>query len=133
MASSFPMSQEREMGHTVLFRRQEGQGQVFGGGWAAARGFFEGGVAAVEGVFGLLAVENLLDGEDLEARVGGAVGGFVEASFGGFFDHGFGGFFKAEEDAHLGFLATKDPDEIADLRDADATRLDGEDDLFRLA
>jgi hypothetical protein len=32
------MSQEREMGHTVLFRRQEGQGQVFGGGWAAAGG-----------------------------------------------------------------------------------------------
>jgi hypothetical protein len=39
MASSFPMSQEREMGHTVLFRRQERQGQVFGGGWAAAGGF----------------------------------------------------------------------------------------------
>ena len=121
------------MGHTVLFRRQEGQGQVFGGGWAAARGFFEGGVAAVEGVFGLLAVENLLDGEDLEARVGGAVGGFVEASFSGFPGHWLGGFFEAEEDAHLGFFAIENSDEVADLRDADATRLDGEDDLFRLA
>ena len=112
------------MGHTVLFRRQEGQGQVFGGGWAAARGFFEGGVAAVEGVFGLLAVENLLDGEDLEARVGGAVGGFVEASFGGFFDHGFGGFFKAEEDSHLGFFPVEDADEIADLRNGDSAGFD---------
>jgi len=62
---------------------QEGQGQVFGGGGAAARGFFEGGVAAVEGLFGLLAVKNLLNGEDLQARVGGAVGGFVQAGFGG--------------------------------------------------
>jgi len=67
----------------VLFGRQEGQGQVFGGGGAAARGFFEGGVAAVEGLFGLLAVKNLLNGEDLQARVGGAVGGFVQAGFGG--------------------------------------------------
>jgi hypothetical protein len=27
----------------------------------------------MEGVFGLLAIENLLNGEDLQARVGGAV------------------------------------------------------------
>ena len=87
----------------------------------------------MEGVFGLLAVENLLDGEDLEARVGGAVGGFVKASFGGFFDHGFGGFFKAEEDAHLGFLAAKNPNEVADLRNRDSACLDGKDDLLRLA
>jgi len=44
----------------------------------------------VEGVFGLLAVEDLLDGQNLEPGVCCAV-------------HGFGGFFEAEEDADLGF------------------------------
>ena len=58
-----------------LVGREEREGKVGGGVGAAARGFFEGGVAAVEGVFGLLAVEDLLDGEDLELWVGGAVGG----------------------------------------------------------
>ena len=38
---------------------------VFGGSGAAAGGFLEGGVAAVCWVIGLLAVKNLLDGEDL--------------------------------------------------------------------
>ena len=54
--------------------REEGEGEVFRGCRAAAAGFFEGGVGAVAGVFGLFAVEDLLDGEDLDARVGGAVG-----------------------------------------------------------
>ena len=38
----------------------------------------------MERVVRLFAVENLLDGEDLQARVGAAVGGFVESGFGGF-------------------------------------------------
>ena len=91
---------------------QEGQGQVFGGGGTAAEGFFEGGVAAVEGVGGLLAVQNLLDGEDLEAWVGGAVGGFVESGLGGFTEHGFGGLLKAEKDADLGYFADEDTGEV---------------------
>ena len=130
MASSFPMSQEREMGHTVLFRRQEGQGQVFGGGWSAAGGFFEGGVPAVKGVFGLFAVENLLDGEDLQLGVGGAVGGFVESGFGGFLEHGLGGSVKGKKDSDLGFFAAEDADEVADLGNGDAARFDREDDLL---
>jgi hypothetical protein len=39
--------------------------ETFGGSGAASGGLFEGGVAAVGGVIGLLARENLLDGEDL--------------------------------------------------------------------
>ena len=121
------------MGHTVLFRRQEGQGQVFGGGWSAAGGFFEGGVPAVKGVFGLFAVENLLDGEDLQLGVGGAVGGFVKSGLGGLLEHGFGWGFETEEDADLSFLAGEYPDEIADLGNGDAARLYRENDLLRLA
>jgi hypothetical protein len=56
----------------------------------------------------------LLDGEDLEALVAGAVGGFVEASFGGFFEHWLGGLLKAEEDADLGFVAFDDSAQVAD-------------------
>jgi hypothetical protein len=88
-----------------LLGREEGQGQVGGGLGTAARGFFEGGVAAVEGVFGLLAVQDLLDGEDLQPGVGGAVGGFIEAGFGGFLVHGAGWLLEAEKNADLGFLA----------------------------
>jgi len=58
-------------------------------------GFFEGGVAAMEGVLGLASVQDLLDGEDLEAGIRGAVGRLLEAGFGGLFEHGFGGFLKA--------------------------------------
>lgn len=46
----------------VLFGWEQREGEVFGGGGAAFGGFFEGGVAAVEGVLGLAAVEDLLDG-----------------------------------------------------------------------
>ena len=60
-------------GSASVFAGQERQGEVFGGGGAAARGLFEGGVAAMGGIVGLLAVENLLDGEDLQARPGAAV------------------------------------------------------------
>jgi hypothetical protein len=35
--------------------------------------FFEGGVAAMGWIIGLLAVENLLDYENLQARIGAAV------------------------------------------------------------
>jgi len=56
----------------------------------------------VEGVLRLAAVEDLLDGEDLQAGVCCAVRGLVEAGFGGFLEHGFGGLLKAEEDADLG-------------------------------
>ena len=56
----------------------------------------------MEGVLRLAAVEDLLDGEDLQAGVCCAVRGLVEAGFGGFLEHGFGGLLKAEEDADLG-------------------------------
>src|ERR1035437_2491775 len=52
-----------------LFGGKQGQGKVFGGGGTGARCFFEGGVDAVAGIVWLLAVENLLDGEDLDACV----------------------------------------------------------------
>jgi hypothetical protein len=51
--------------NAVLLGWEKRQGQVFGCGGAAARSFFEGGIAAVERVFWLLAVKNLLNGEDL--------------------------------------------------------------------
>src|ERR1035437_4547965 len=84
-----------------LLRREQGEVQVFGGCGAAARSFLECRVAAVERVRRLAAVQNLLDGEDLQLRVGGAVGRFVEPGFGSFFDHGFGWRLEAEEDADL--------------------------------
>ena len=51
----------------------EGQGQVLrlrAGAW----GFFEGSVGAMERVRGLFAVEDLLDGQNLYARISGFVG-----------------------------------------------------------
>ena len=33
-------------------------------------------------IIGLLAVENLMDSENLQARVGAAVGGLIESGFG---------------------------------------------------
>ncbi len=59
-------------------------------------------------VVGLFAVKNLLDGEDLEAWPGAAVGGFVRTGFGGFAEQEFSGLFEAEEDADFGFLAFED-------------------------
>ncbi len=82
---------------------------------------------------GLLSVEELLDGQDLESRIACAVGGFVEAGFGGFFEHGFGGLFEAEKDADLGFVALDDSAQIADLGDADSSGFDREDDLAGFA
>lgn len=70
------------IGTANLFRGEEGEGEVLGGCGAAAGGFFVGCVASVEGVFGLLSVQYLLDGEDLEARPGAAVGGLVQAGLG---------------------------------------------------
>ena len=112
---------------------EERQTEVFGGGGAAARSFFEGGVAAMGRIVGLLAVENLLDGEDLQAGLGAAVGGFVEAGFGGFAEHGFGRFLETEKDADLGLLALKDAAQVADLGDGDAASFDGKDDLLGFA
>ena len=62
----------------------------------------------MERILRLAAVQDLLNGEDLKAGVGGAVRGFVESGLGGFFQHGFGGLFKAEEDAEVGFFAGED-------------------------
>jgi hypothetical protein len=45
-----------------LFGREEGEGEVLGGGGAAFGGLFEGGVSAMDGIFGLAAIEDLLDG-----------------------------------------------------------------------
>jgi hypothetical protein len=44
---------------------EQREGKVFGGCGTAARGLLEGGVAASR-IRRLLAVENLLDGEDLQ-------------------------------------------------------------------
>jgi hypothetical protein len=116
----------------MLWLGAEWQSVVGGGFGAASWCFFEGGVAAVEWVLGLLSVEELLDGQDLQARVAGAVGGFVEAGFGGFFEHWFGGLLEAEEDSDLGFVALDDSAKVADLWDADSSGLNGEDDLAGL-
>ncbi len=85
------------------------------------------------GIVGLLAVENLLDGEDLQAGLGAAVGGFVEAGFGGFAQHGLGWLFETEEDADFGFFAFDHTAQVADLGNGDAAGLDGEDDLLGFA
>ena len=50
------------------------EGVILGSVGAASGGFLEGGIAAVEWVLGLVSVEELLDGEDLEARVARSVG-----------------------------------------------------------
>jgi len=61
-ARDLPGPQRRGTGGTRLLRGQQGEGEVLGGGGAAFGGFFEGGVAAMEGVLGLASVEDLLDG-----------------------------------------------------------------------
>ena len=58
----------------LVFGQSQRQRQIFRGCGAAAGGFFKGGVGAVARVLRLLAVENLLDGEDLDSGPGGAVG-----------------------------------------------------------
>ena len=87
----------------------------------------------MERVFGLAAIENLLDGQDLQLGIGGAVGGFVESGFGGLFHHRLGRLLEAEEDADLGLFAVEHADEIANLRDRHTARLDGKDNLLGLA
>ena len=113
------------------FAGEQGQGEVFGGGGAAARGLLEGGVAAVRGILGLLAVKDLLDGEDLKPGPRAIVAGAVEAGFGGFFEHGFGGLVKRNKDADLGLFAFENAAQVADLRDSDMACFDGENDLLR--
>lgn len=62
------MSQKQDMGHPqLIFFLVEREGEVFGTG-AGFGGLLEGGVATVERVFGLFPVEDLLDGENLDAR-----------------------------------------------------------------
>ena len=79
------------------------QGEVFGGSGAAARGLFECGFAAVSRIIGLFTVENLLDGEDLQAGIDCAVEGsaLVEACLGGFVLPRKGGAVKGQENADL--------------------------------
>ena len=113
-------------------RLGEREGKVFRTG-AGFGGLLEGGVAAVERVFGLFAVEDLLDCQDLDARVAGAVGGFVESGFGGFAEHGFCRFLEAEEDSDFGFLAFEGSTQVADLRDGDTSGFYGEENLFGFA
>jgi hypothetical protein len=64
------VDENKLFGRVRCLTRQSGQreGGVFGAG-AGFGGLFEGGVAAVERVFGLFAVENLLDGEDLDRNL----------------------------------------------------------------
>ena len=57
-------SASQQVGGTGLFRRQEREVEVFGGGGATARGFLERSVA-VGRVLGLFAVEDFLNGQDL--------------------------------------------------------------------
>jgi len=89
----------------------------------------------VEGALDVLvALEEVFDGEELEAGVAAAVVRGVEAGFGGFLLHGFGGFFEGDVDSDLGALALEDADEVADVGDADVVAaFDGEDDLFGVA
>lgn len=69
-----PMPQKRDMEHPASLERDTGQHQVFGGASAGFGDLFEGGVTAVERAFGLFAVEDLLDGENLNARIAGTIG-----------------------------------------------------------
>jgi hypothetical protein len=89
----------------------------------------------VEGALdGFGALEEFLDGEELDAGVFAAVAGGVEAGFGGLAPHGGGGLFEGDVDADLGTLALEDADEVADFGDADVVAaLDGEDDLAGVA
>jgi hypothetical protein len=86
----------------------------------------------VEGAFEMFGpLKETLDGEELEARVTGAVGWGIEARFGGFAAHGPGGFGEAKIDADFSSLALEDAEQVADLGDADVlASLDREDDLF---
>ncbi len=77
-----PGNQRRPQSSSILAGEQR-EDHVFGGGGAVARGLLKGGVAAMGRIIGLPAVENLLDGENLQARVGAAVGGFIESGLGG--------------------------------------------------
>ena len=71
--------------------------------------------------------------EDLQLGIGSAVGGFVETGLGGLAQHGFGRCFKTKKDADLGFFARENANQVANLRNGHAARLDREDDLLRLA
>src|SRR5271170_3477813 len=84
-------------------------------------------------ILGLVSVEELLNGEDLEPRVAGPVRGFVEAGLGRFFEHRLGRLLEAKEDSDFCFVALDDSAKIADLRDADSSSFDGEDDLAGFA
>jgi len=53
---------------------QQRQGQILGCGGTAPWGLLEGRVASVERVLGLEAIEDLLDGENLQPRMDGAAG-----------------------------------------------------------
>ena len=66
---SDPTSSRWAWGRSLVGGEQR-EGEVLGGGGTVARGFFEGGVAAVGGIVGLFAVEDLLNGEDLQAGIG---------------------------------------------------------------
>lgn len=67
-----------------LFERE---GEALGLG-AGAPSFLEGGVGAMERVFGLFAVKDLPDGQDLDAGIGGLVGRDAAASLSGSGDVG---------------------------------------------
>jgi hypothetical protein len=61
-----------------------------------------------------LAVQEVFDGEDLEAGVFGGGDGFglEEAGFGGFFAHGGGGGFEGNEDADGRFFGFEEAAEV---------------------
>jgi hypothetical protein len=74
----------------------------------------------------LAALDEVVDGEELDAGVSAAVGGGVEACFRGFALHGAGGVGEGDLDADLGFFAVEDADEVADFANAYvAATLDG--------
>jgi hypothetical protein len=83
----------------------------------------------VRGVFDLFAAEQFFDGEDLNARIAGAVAGLVEAGLDGFAQHGLCGFLEAKEDADFGLLAFERTAQIANLGYVHAARFDGEENL----
>ena len=100
----------------------------------AAGGFAEGGGGGEAGVFGLISIEELLDGENLNLRilVAGQALGFVEAGADGFLGHRLGWWFEGDEDAEGGVLALHIASEGGDLASVDVSALDLDDDPLGL-
>jgi len=79
-----------------------------------SRSSLEGDIADVEGAFEALgAIEQALNGEQLDAGIFAAIGGGVETGLGSLFVHGFRWFGERDIDTNLGVFAVEDAAQIA--------------------